>query len=50
MGNQQEAMHWIAPSEKDTAAASLKKRLWIQLYFPRAQRLEPASLSLCLLL
>ena len=28
MGNQQEAMHWIAPSEKDTAAATLEKRLW----------------------
>jgi type I restriction enzyme M protein len=21
-------MHWIAPSEKDTAAATLEKRLW----------------------
>ena len=21
-------MHWIAPTEKDTASASLEKRLW----------------------
>jgi hypothetical protein len=40
-----EAMHWIAPSEKDTATETLEKRLWDVHILAAKQRDAEADVS-----